>query len=358
MKKPKVSIIMSVYNGEAYLAEAMDSILTQTYENWECIVINDCSSDSTALILEDYKSRDRRVRVFHNEENYRLPASLNRALKLADGKYIVRMDGDDLCRKDRLERQVAFMEEHPELSVTSCRYFALTGDKAFPTSIQRSGTAVRTKALFLFFNPILHPGVIARREIFAEKGYDESCSCTEDLELWIRLLQEGKSIAVQDDYLMMYRLHENQVTATRSGEQKDQYKKIISDFYKKLLFPLSDEWLKFLMDGIYYRKELDEKRYFRFVRRVQKCAAERGSFSKADVDYAAFEILMAYRTEFALDKRQFLRMLSGFPFLFILRELLRRKQAAWKARKDYEKAADLFGLQPYDRTKPVPIYKR
>ncbi len=358
MEKPKVSVIMSVYNGEAYLKEAMDSILAQTYENWECIVINDCSSDNTAPILEGYKIKDKRVQVFHNEKNLRLPASLNRALKLASGKYIVRMDGDDLCRSDRLERQVAFMEEHPELSIVSCRYFGLKGDKAFPASMQRSGTAARTKALFLFFNPILHPGVIARREIFAEKGYDEAYSCTEDLELWIRLLQEGKNIAVQDDYLMLYRLHKNQVTATSGERQREQYKGIINSFYRKFLFPPNNDEVEFLMNGIYYREELDEKRYFQFIRKVQKFADEKGSFRKADVDYAAFETVMAYRTEFALGKKEFLRMLSRFPILFILKEFLRRKQAARKAKKDYEKAAELFGFLPYDLTKPVPVYKR
>lgn len=358
MGTPKLSVIMSVYNEEKYLAEAMDSILEQTYENWECIVIDDCSSDNTARILDDYKTRDKRVKVFHNEENRRLPASLNRALKVADGKYIVRMDGDDLCRRDRLECQAAFMEEHPELSAASCRCLALSGDKAFPLCMQRDGTAARTRALFLFFNPIIHPGVIARREILAKERYNETFIYSEDLELWTRLLENGKSIAIQDDYLVLYRLHENQVTVTKSMEQKEQSERILSEFYRKFLFPLSDEWLQFFMQGIYYREELDTKRFFQFVRKIQKYAGEKKSITKTDVDYAAFEVLMAYRSEFALNRKQIFRMLLNFPAPFILREIRRRKQAAQKAKKDCEKAAELFGMQPYDMTKAVPVYRR
>ena len=95
--KPDISVIMSVYNGETYLKEAIESVRNQTFKNWELIVINDCSTDSTAEILAELSSRDERIKVHTNEVNLKLQTSLNKAVSLSQGKYIARMDADDIC---------------------------------------------------------------------------------------------------------------------------------------------------------------------------------------------------------------------------------------------------------------------
>jgi glycosyltransferase involved in cell wall biosynthesis len=100
--KPDISVIMSVYNGETYLAEAIESVRKQTFQNWELIIINDCSTDSTGEILADFSLRDERIRVHTNEVNLKLPASLNKAISLSNGKYIARMDADDESVSDVL----------------------------------------------------------------------------------------------------------------------------------------------------------------------------------------------------------------------------------------------------------------
>ena len=108
--KPDISVIMSVYNGEKYLEEAIESVRNQTFQNWELVVINDCSTDSTAEMLADFAIKDERIKVHTNEVNLKLPTSLNKAISLSAGKYIARMDADDICLPDRLEKQYKFMD--------------------------------------------------------------------------------------------------------------------------------------------------------------------------------------------------------------------------------------------------------
>ena len=99
---PEISVIMSVYNGEEYLRPAVQSIIDQTFKNWELIVINDCSTDTTGQILDEFAKQDERVKVITNEVNLRLPSSLNKAIDAAGGKYIARMDADDYALPERL----------------------------------------------------------------------------------------------------------------------------------------------------------------------------------------------------------------------------------------------------------------
>ena len=119
---PDISVIMSVYNGEAYLTEAVESIINQTFKNWELIVINDCSTDSTAEILSSFALKDKRIKVYTNEVNLKLPSSLNKAISLSSGKYVARMDADDICLPERLEKQFKFMEENRDVALSSCRF--------------------------------------------------------------------------------------------------------------------------------------------------------------------------------------------------------------------------------------------
>ena len=116
---------MSVYNGEDYLSEAIESVLNQTFKDFELIIINDCSNDKTSEILKKYENFDDRVKVHTNEVNLRLPASLNKAISFAQGKYIARMDADDICLPERLEKQYDFMENNPNVALSSCRFMTL-----------------------------------------------------------------------------------------------------------------------------------------------------------------------------------------------------------------------------------------
>ena len=125
-----VSVIMSVYNEEATIAEAIESIIAQTYTDWELIIINDCSTDGSPEIVRRYAREQNRIRIFENEHRLGLAASLNKGIKAARGKYIARMDGDDFSYRERLEKQVTFMIDNPVVDVLGTGAELIDGNTA------------------------------------------------------------------------------------------------------------------------------------------------------------------------------------------------------------------------------------
>jgi len=185
MKNPKISVIMSVYNGMPYLKEAVKSILNQTYKNFEFIIVEDGSTDGSWKYLKSLK--DRRIKLIKNSKNLGLAASLNKALGLAQGDYVARMDADDLSLPKRLEEQVKFFKNHPSIDI--CGTWAdiidqngnVIGEKKYPTN----SNDIR-KALS-FYNPIIHPSLMIRKMVFDElKGYDANFDYAEDYDLLMR----------------------------------------------------------------------------------------------------------------------------------------------------------------------------
>ena len=217
--KPDISVIMSVYNGETYLAEAVESVMNQTFRNWELIIINDCSTDSTAEILAEFSLKDERIKVHTNEVNLKLPSSLNKAISLCEGKYIARMDADDICLPQRLEKQFEFMEKISDVSLSSCRFMTVKNGVYMSGGAGGRCDFDALKAMLLVANPILHPGVIARAEVMKSLNYDTTLTCTEDLELWTRMVMENKKIQILPECLLIYRLHDKQITSTTLERQ-------------------------------------------------------------------------------------------------------------------------------------------
>ena len=181
---PKISVIMSVYNQGQYLSQAIDSILSQTWTNFEFLIIDDASTDSTLQILNRY--RDRRISVFTHRRQAGLAGSLNQVIKKSRGEYIARMDADDIARPNRLKLQLHFLESHP--AVVACgtgvdlinTQGRKTGRKTYPQRI--------TKSLLMRYNPIIHPTVMICRSAVAAMGnYDINLNGAEDYDLWLRL---------------------------------------------------------------------------------------------------------------------------------------------------------------------------
>ena len=180
---PLISVIMPVYNGQTYVAEAVSSILKQSYTNTELIVIDDGSSDDTLFILNSF--RDQRMVVLRNTENWGVARSLNRGIREAKGKYIARMDSDDVARSDRLERQVEFLEAHPEVGLIGGSIECLGAKSGI---VHYWPDHDRIHANCLFNTPFAHPVVCWRRELFIEQElwYQEQPATAEDFELWER----------------------------------------------------------------------------------------------------------------------------------------------------------------------------
>lgn len=231
--QPLVSVIMGIYNCEKTLAQAVESILEQTYENWELIMCDDGSSDDTFRIAKEYSEADSRVIVLRNDRNRRLAFTLNHCLQHAKGKYIARMDADDASMPERLEKEVAFLEENPQYAVVGTgRYiFDDTGvlcvrmSEEFPQGPETWSTT-----------PFAHPTIMMRKECYdALGGYTVSADTmrAEDLDLWFRFHQMGlKGYNMQ---LPLYRYREGlEDYAKRSVRAAVHTAKLRKSWHRKL----------------------------------------------------------------------------------------------------------------------------
>jgi glycosyltransferase involved in cell wall biosynthesis len=204
---PFVSVLMPTYNQQKYLRTAVESILTQTYSDFELLIIDDGSTDSTPAILSEYAIKDRRVRVI-SRENKGLCASLNELLAMAQGQLIARMDSDDISLRGRFASQVKFLQEHPEVVCVGGHIQLINeagrmyGRILYPIEdgeIQRAALVARPS--------IAHPCFMMRREsVLAVGGYDATQFPAEDLDLILRLGEIGK-LANLDEVILKYRGH-------------------------------------------------------------------------------------------------------------------------------------------------------
>lgn len=215
---PAVSVVMSVFNGEKYLAEAICSILTQSFRHFELIIIDDGSVDGTASILEDFQNRDPRVQVLQ-QENRGLVSALNRGCSIATGKYIARMDADDMAMPDRLNLQLQFMEANPSVGVVggNVEFMNSEGEPlGFISDFPNSNEEIQ-KAL-LQTCVIWHPTAFFRRSIFLASGGYRTIKDAEDYDLWLRFAEQSQ-LANLPTMLLRYRFHKSQISTSNRGRQ-------------------------------------------------------------------------------------------------------------------------------------------
>ncbi len=215
-RTPTVSVVMSVLNGEVYLAEAIESILSQSFGDFELIIINDGSVDGSGAILELYRKKDERVQIY-SQENRGLVSSLNRGCGIARGKYIARMDADDVAMCDRLMLQVAFMENHPEIAVLGSAVEIIDGTgKTLETHFNPEDDTKIKAGLLRGDCPFWHPTILMRTNSFVSTGgYREIVIGAEDHDLWLRIADRNQ-LANLRTVLLKYRLHPGQVTVSTS----------------------------------------------------------------------------------------------------------------------------------------------
>lgn len=191
MNEPLVSIIMGVYNGENTIKKCIDSIMLQTYSNWEFIICDDRSKDNTYNVIKKYETKDKRITCIQNTTNRGLATSLNQCLKLARGKYIARMDADDESMPERLEKQVRFLEMYSQYDVVGTERYIVSDSKIY--GIRRCVEYPR-KEILLKAAPFAHPTIMMRHEVYKSLGGYRATRETiraEDLELWFRFFQKG-----------------------------------------------------------------------------------------------------------------------------------------------------------------------
>ena len=206
---------MPVYNGERYLPEALDSILAQTYTNFEFIIIDDGSTDGSLNVLQQYQKRDARIRLI-SRENRNLATTLNDIIDLAQGKWIARMDQDDIALPERFERQLQWLEQtDADICGSWVRRFG-TSDKRV-VRLRQTDDAIKMELLFC--SPLAHPSVMMKTERLKQLRYDKAWETAEDYDLWERAAEAGWKMANVPEVLLMYRLHVAQVSIANSLRQ-------------------------------------------------------------------------------------------------------------------------------------------
>lgn len=229
MDKPMVTVLMSVYNGERFLKEAIDSILNQTFTDFEFLIINDGSTDRSVEIIESYE--DPRIRLINNEKNLKLIASLNKGISLARGKYIARMDCDDISMPDRLEKEVNFLENSLDYGLVGTYYTVIDGEgkDQYNVSYPSSNELIK---LFLSLNcPLAHGSIMGRTELFKQNLYgSEESYAVEDYELWTRMSKVTKIHNIPE-YLFKYRIYGESFSDTKTQLMYNQTLEISKKLY-------------------------------------------------------------------------------------------------------------------------------
>jgi len=232
---------MPVYNAEKYLRESIDSIVDQTYTDWELVIINDGSTDSTQNIILSYN--DDRIKYFENEKNMGVTKTLNKGIGLCKGNYIARFDADDVVHPNRLEAQVKFLDTHPNHIICGTAGVVVNEQDEVLRKLRTISFDEGIKIKLLFSSPLSHPSVMIRKKILEQNPYSEDWKYIEDFELWQRIAPLGKFANINKPYLR-YRWHQENISVLRESQQVKSRDKIITEQLEKMGISPSAEDLK------------------------------------------------------------------------------------------------------------------
>lgn len=266
---PQITVLMAVYNGSAFLRHAIDSILEQTFTNYEFLIINDASTDASGGIIASY--HDPRIRVVNNRTNLGLTKSLNIGLKLAKGALIARMDADDLSHPQRLAKQIALMK-------TDNNYGLIAGgmevidEKGKVRSVSKNDyTPEKIYSELQFRNFIPHSSVLFKKDLILNLGgYNQKFKYAQDYALWVSLSQIAKLNAVNES-LIKWRNTDGNISNLRKREQQAIVKEIVTHNIRSLTgknYPY--EYLRFLGGYWYHLKDIPQREYPRLIGIMQE----------------------------------------------------------------------------------------
>lgn len=227
-----ISVIMSVYNEKSiYVEKAIDSILNQTYSDLEIVIVLDSPDNETLLkILKEYTHKDARVKLLINDKNIGLAMSLNRAIEVAHGEYLARMDADDISKPERLERELEYLINNG-LDVVSCVADKIDENGNFWGEIKPFNNRPEViKDLLEIQNVIIHPTVLMRTDIIKSVGGYRNFPSCQDYDLWLRLITTNYKIGIINENLFQFRKHRDSVTATR------RYNQILNEKYIREMY--------------------------------------------------------------------------------------------------------------------------
>lgn len=209
---PKISVVMSCYNRKDYVSDAIESILNQTYKDFEFIIIDDCSTDGTREIIQKYADNDNRIVYIKNPQNMDYNFNLRHGFNIAKGEYIARMDDDDISLPERFEKQVKYLDEHHDITVLGT-FIETFGDEKIESWVFENDSEI-LDVLLNFFNPMCHPSVMVRKSFLKQHNlnYSPEALYAEEYDLWKNISLKGGKLANLPEILVKYRVHKSSVT--------------------------------------------------------------------------------------------------------------------------------------------------
>ncbi len=283
--KPRVSVIMSVYKEKIeWIRESVNSILDQTFKEFEFIIVCDAPDNKDAIdCLNEFAEKDKRIKLFVNEKNEGLTKSLNRGLRESLGYYIARIDADDVSLCDRLEKQVRFMDTHPDVVASGTSAFYWDGKRVIRRTHRYSSSKI-LRSMIIFDSPIYHPSAFFRRIIDGTPVmYNEEFKYSQDYALWISLIGSNYKLSNIDKPLIKYRVSEQQISTSKHDEQQQYAIRNLKESVKKLSLGLADKEVELLADilrkpNVRHSKTEVEELIIRFMGIIRK---------REDLDYNA-----------------------------------------------------------------------
>ena len=222
-KTPTVSVILPTYNWrEEWIRKAIESVLNQTYKDFELIIINDASTNDVEKVIKEYEKKDERVIYVKNEKNLKLTKTLNKWIDLAKGKYIARQDDDDIwADKEKLKMEVEFLEEHKDYGLVWTNCIIMDQDENELYSFNRPSTDKEIRDNMMTWNWIVHSSIVMRKSSLEKAWwyYNPDWNYMEDYELWLRMWQVCKMYNFTDSYIK-YRVNQKSVTLSHYRKQK------------------------------------------------------------------------------------------------------------------------------------------
>lgn len=233
MTNPLVTVFIPVYNCEDYIAESLESILSQTYQNLEVLLVDDGSTDRSVNIINTYN--DSRIRLVQNPENMGIPYTRNVGLKEAKGEYMAIMDSDDISDPERIEKQINYLEKNKDVDAVGSFYLKF-GHKSIKKVTTKYITPEAVKIMLLFFDPIANPSATVRLKTIKDKNiqYNPKFFVAQDYELWVQLSKFGK-IGIIPEFLLNYRSGHENITKKSVRDKKKKRLQLISEIHEDAL---------------------------------------------------------------------------------------------------------------------------
>jgi glycosyltransferase involved in cell wall biosynthesis len=234
METPLVSVFMPVYNSEQYIAEALESILNQTYKNLEIILVDDGSTDKSVEIIKNYN--DKRIKLIQNEKNMGIPYTRNVGLNNATGKYMAIMDSDDISLPNRIEKQVQYLEVHPDIDVVGSYYYKFNNKKTREIRLPYIHPH-EIDIILMFYSPLSNPSSMVRLETVRKHQlkYNLNYFVAQDYGFWVEIAKHGGKIAVIPEFLLKYRTGHENITKKSHQKKVERRKKVIQSIHSDIL---------------------------------------------------------------------------------------------------------------------------